>query len=75
MAKKPPIEAGDTGPDGTARSHRYEERGGAALHVLQRLRMTPAMGAGVTLWEVADIVALLEATEAEEPTCAGHTRA
>jgi hypothetical protein len=39
-----------------------------------KLRMTPAMAAGVTLWEVADIVALLEAKEAEKPTCAGRTR-
>lgn len=33
------------------------------------LRMTPAMAAGVTgkLWEIADIVALIEAKEAEKP--------
>lgn len=37
------------------------------------LRMTPAMAAGVTdkLWEIADIVALIEAKEAEKPTVRG----
>lgn len=37
------------------------------------LRMTPAMAAGVTdkLWEVADIVALIEAKEAKKPTVRG----
>ena len=36
-------------------------------------RMTPAMAAGVTgkLWEIADIVALIEAKEAEKPTMRG----
>jgi hypothetical protein len=33
------------------------------------LRMTPAMAAGITdkLWEIGDIVALVEAKEAEKP--------
>jgi len=37
------------------------------------LRMTPAMAAGVTdkLWEISDIVALIEAKEAEKPTKRG----
>ncbi|MGB3272099.1 MAG: helix-turn-helix domain-containing protein [Xanthobacteraceae bacterium] len=37
------------------------------------LRMTPAMAAGVAgkLWEVSDIVALIEAKEAEKPTARG----
>jgi len=37
------------------------------------LRMTPAMAAGVTgkLWEIVDIVALIEAKEAETPTSRG----
>ena len=37
------------------------------------LRMTPAMAAGVTgkLWEIADIVALIEAKEAEKPVQRG----
>ena len=48
-----------------------------ALHVMyynfvrmhSTLRMTPAMAAGVTdrLWEISDIVALVEATEADKP--------
>ncbi len=37
------------------------------------LRVTPAMAAGVTgkLWEVADIVTLIEAKEAEKPVRRG----
>lgn len=37
------------------------------------LRVTPAMAAGVTdeLWEIADIVALIEAKEAEKPMVRG----
>jgi len=37
------------------------------------LRMTPAMAAGVTgkLWEIGDIVALIEAKEAEKPMLRG----
>ncbi|WP_210242226.1 helix-turn-helix domain-containing protein [Mesorhizobium sp. B2-3-13] len=37
------------------------------------LRMTPAMAAGVTdkLWEIGDIVALIEAKEAEKPRARG----
>ena len=40
------------------------------------LRMTPAMSAGVTdkLWEIADIVALIEAEEAEKPMMRGLHR-
>lgn len=40
------------------------------------LRMTPAMAAGVTgkLWEIADIVALIEAKEAEKPVTRGPHR-
>jgi hypothetical protein len=35
--------------------------------------VTPAMAAGVTdkLWEIADIVALIEANEAEKPVVRG----
>jgi len=35
--------------------------------------MTPAMAAGVTgkLWEISDIVALIEAKEAEKPVVRG----
>jgi hypothetical protein len=37
------------------------------------MRMTPAMAAGVTgkLWEIGDIVALIEAKEAEKPMVRG----
>ncbi len=37
------------------------------VRIHSKLRMTPAMAAGVTdrLWEVADIVALVEAEEAK----------
>jgi hypothetical protein len=37
------------------------------------LRMTPAMAAGVTgkLWEISDIVVLIEAKEAEKPSARG----
>jgi hypothetical protein len=40
------------------------------------LRMTPAMASGVTdkLWEIADIVALIEAKEAEKSKVRGLTR-
>ena len=40
------------------------------------LRMTPAMAAGVTgkLWEIADIVALIEAKEAEKLVVRGPYR-
>jgi hypothetical protein len=40
------------------------------------LRMTPAMAAGVTgkLWEIGDIVALIEAKEAEKPMARGSYR-
>ncbi len=43
------------------------------VRVHKTLRMTPAMAAGVTtkLWEVSDIVALIEAKEAEKPTVRG----
>ncbi len=52
-----------------------------ALHMMyynfvrlhSKLRMSPAMAAGVTgkLWEIADIVALIEAKEAEKPMVRG----
>ncbi len=53
----------------------HANAGCPALHVLQfvrihaSLRVTPAMAAGVTykLWEIADIVALIEAGEAHKP--------
>jgi hypothetical protein len=43
------------------------------VRIHQTLRMTPAMAAGVTgkLWEIADIVALIEAKEAEKPVVCG----
>ena len=43
------------------------------VRIHQKLRLTPAMAAGVTnkLWEVADIVALIEAKEAESPMLRG----
>ena len=43
------------------------------VRIHQTLRVTPAMAAGVTdkLWEVSDIVALIEAKEAEKPTKRG----
>jgi len=39
------------------------------VRIHKTLRVTPAMAAGVTdrLWEIGDIVALIEATEAERP--------
>ena len=53
----------------------------AALHFMYynfvkihgSLRMSPAMAAGVTgkLWEISDIVALIEAKEAETPMVRG----
>lgn len=41
-----------------------------------KLRVTPAMTVGVTskLWEVDDIVALIEAKEAEDPAMRDPTR-
>jgi len=43
------------------------------VRIHSTLRMTPAMAAGVTgkLWEVSDIVALIEAKEAERPMVRG----
>lgn len=43
------------------------------VRIHKSLRMTPAMAAGVTdrLWEIGDIVALIEAKEAEQPTVRG----
>jgi hypothetical protein len=40
------------------------------------LRVTPAMAAGVTdkLWEIGDIVALIETKEAEKPAIRGPYR-
>ena len=69
-------------PSGNRRNQRLFQEGGSPrqrgcppLHVLQfrSLRMTPAMTAGVTgkLWEIADIVALIEAKEAEKPVVCG----
>ncbi len=39
------------------------------VRIHKSLRVTPAMAAGVTdrLWELSDIVALVEAREAEQP--------
>lgn len=46
------------------------------VKIHSKLRVTPAMAAGVTdkLWEVSDIVALIEAKEAEKPTIRGPYR-
>jgi hypothetical protein len=43
------------------------------VRIHQKLRMSPAMAAGVTgkLWQIGDIVALIEAKEAEKPTARG----
>lgn len=43
------------------------------VRIHKRLRVTPAMAAGVTdkLWEISDIVALIEAKEAEKPAVRG----
>lgn len=43
------------------------------VRIHKTLRVTPAMAAGVTdkLWEIADIVALIEAKEAEKPVVRG----
>jgi hypothetical protein len=43
------------------------------VRIHQTLRMTPAMAAGVTdkLWEIGDIVALIEAKEAAKPIARG----
>ncbi|WP_084507932.1 helix-turn-helix domain-containing protein [Mesorhizobium sp. WSM3224] len=43
------------------------------VRIHSSLRMTPAMAAGVTgkLWEIGDIVALIEAKEADKPTARG----
>ncbi|PDQ19020.1 IS1 family transposase [Mesorhizobium sanjuanii] len=43
------------------------------VRIHKTLRVTPAMAAGVTdkLWEIADIVALIEAKEAERPATRG----
>ena len=39
------------------------------VRIYRTLRMSPAMAAGVTtkLWEVSDLVALLEASESKKP--------
>jgi hypothetical protein len=39
------------------------------VRIHSKLRMSPAMAAGVSdrLWEIGDIVALVEAAEAEQP--------
>jgi hypothetical protein len=55
--------------------------GSVALHFMyfvrihKTLRMTPAMAAGVSdkLWEIADIVALIDAKEPRSQRCAGLT--
>lgn len=43
------------------------------VRIHKTLRVTPAMAAGVTdkLWEIADIVALIEAKEAKNPMVRG----
>ena len=43
------------------------------VRIHKTLRVTPAIAAGVTekLWEIADIVALIEAKEAEKPVVRG----
>ena len=43
------------------------------VRIHKTLRMTPAMAAGITdkLWEIDDIVALIEAKEAEKPAARG----
>lgn len=43
------------------------------VRIHKTLRVTPAMAAGVTdkLWEIADIIALIEAKEAEKPVVRG----
>jgi IS1 family transposase len=43
------------------------------VRVHQKLRVTPAMAAGVTdrLWEISDIASLVEASEAEKPRVRG----
>ncbi len=43
------------------------------VRIHKPLRVTPAMAAGVTdkLWEITDIVALIEAKEAEKPVARG----
>ena len=43
------------------------------VRIHSTLRMTPAMAAGVSdrLWEIGDIVALVEAKEAEKPAARG----
>ena len=47
------------------------------VRIHQTLRMTPAMAAGVAdkLWEISDIVALIEAKEAQRPTARGAYKA
>ena len=44
------------------------------VRIHQTLRMTPAMAAGVTdrLWEMADLVAIIEAAEAKPKTYKDH---
>lgn len=46
------------------------------VRIHQSLRVTPAMAAGVTdkLWEISDIVSLIEAKEAEKPMKRGSYR-
>ncbi|RUW87332.1 IS1 family transposase, partial [Mesorhizobium sp. M8A.F.Ca.ET.023.01.1.1] len=46
------------------------------VRIHKTLRVTPAMAAGVTdkLWEIGDIVALIEAKEAEKPMARGAYR-
>jgi hypothetical protein len=43
------------------------------VRIHKTLRVTPAMAAGVTdrLWEIDDIVALIEAVEADQPRVRG----
>lgn len=46
------------------------------VRIHKTLRVTPAMAAGVAdkLWEIGDIVALIEAKEAEKPMVRGPYR-
>ena len=59
------VKGGEAGAIVFDTSERNERVGGRDNRVHKRLRMSPAMAAGVAgrLWELADIVALVEAAE------------